>query len=95
MKESGLKNARYELRLTREEKDLIERASRLAGFHTLSSFILSVVKEYAGKIINEKERILASQQDKEIFFEAVFSGNEPNENLKKAAGEYFAKQGEE
>ena len=83
------KQARFELRLTREEKNFFEKASELAGYKTLSSFVISAIREYANKIISEKEKILITQKEKEQFFEAVFSQQQPNEALVNATKKYF------
>ncbi len=37
----------------------------------------------------EKEQILTSEKDKEIFFNAILSNNEPGEKLKKASEKYL------
>ncbi len=92
MKSIEIKQSRFELRLTEEEKSLLEKASQLAGYKTLSSFVVSVIREYATKIIKEKEQILKSQKEKELFFNAIFSDIEPNENLKQASKRYNESQ---
>ena len=92
MKTIGIKQSRFELRLTEEEKSFFEKASQLAGYKTLSSFVISAIREYATKIIKEKEQILKSQKDKELFFDAVFSDIEPNDELKIAAKRYNEEQ---
>ena len=92
MKTSEIKQSRFELRLSREERLYFEKASQIAGYKTLSSFVVSAVREFASKIIREKERILTSQKDKEIFFNAILSDVEPNEKLKKAARKYLKTQ---
>ncbi len=89
MATSEIKRSRFELRLTEEEKLFFEKASQLAGYKTLSSFVVSAIREYATKIIKEKEQILISQKEKELFFNAIFSDIEPNESLKKASKKYF------
>ncbi len=89
MKTSEIKYSRFELHLTKEDKLFFEKVSQIAGYKTLSSFVLSAVKEFATKIINEKEQILASERDKEIFCKAFFSNIEPNTNLKEASKKYI------
>ncbi|MCF8298419.1 MAG: DUF1778 domain-containing protein [Saprospiraceae bacterium] len=89
MKTAEIKQSRFELRLSLEDKTFFEKASRISGHKTLASFITSIVRERAKKIIKEKEQILLSEKDKEIFFNAVLSNNEPSEKLKKAAEKYL------
>jgi uncharacterized protein (DUF1778 family) len=90
MKTESIKQARFELRLSEQEKVIFEKASKLSGHKTLSSFITSIVRKQARKIIDNHEKILATENDKEIFFNAILANHEPNEKLKKAAQKYLA-----
>ena len=54
MKALEIKQSRFELRLSEEEKLFFEKASQLAGYKTLSSFVISAVREYATKVVKEK-----------------------------------------
>lgn len=89
-KESNTKNARFDTRLPKEQKLLFERAARLGGFRNLTDFVVIAVQEKAKKIISERERIIASQKDSEIFFDAVINPKQPNKELVKAANEFKA-----
>jgi len=92
MKTEEIKQSRFELRLSIEDKMFFEKASRISGHKTLTSFVTSIVRERAKKIIKEKEQILSSEKDKEIFFNAIFSNNEPSEKLKKASEKYLKRK---
>ena len=92
MKTLEIKQSRFELRLSTEDKMFFERASRISGHKTLASFITSIVRERAKKILKDKEQILSSEKDKEIFFNAILSNNEPGEKLKKASEKYLKSQ---
>ncbi|MBW6482578.1 MAG: DUF1778 domain-containing protein [Vicingaceae bacterium] len=83
-----IKQARFELRLSENDKEILKKACAISGYSTLASFILSMVKKQADQIINEHERILASAKDRKIFFEAVLSTIPPNEKLKNAVKKY-------
>lgn len=80
--------ARFDARLSFEQKDLFERAAELGGFKNLSDFIISASKKEAEKIIENSEKILASNRDKKIFFNALINPAEPNENLISAKNNY-------
>lgn len=80
--------ARFDTRLSKEQKKLFEYAASLEGFHSLSEFVILTVQEKAKKIIKEHNTLLASQRDKEIFFDALLNPKEPNNNLKAAAKRY-------
>jgi len=80
---------RFDAKLPREQKEIFEYAARLGGFRTLTDFIFSTVQERAKKIIEEHEKIIASEKDKQLFFDAVNNPPEPNEKLMNAAKKYF------
>ncbi len=82
------KNARFDTRLPIEQKILFEKAAQLGGYRNLTDFVVMTVQEKAREIIEEQERIIASEKDAKIFFNAIFSSIEPNNNLKKAANEF-------
>ena len=54
--------------------------------------MVRVVKKEAKKIISNHNRIIASERDREIFFNAVFAHQEPNQNLREAADRYKLKK---
>lgn len=87
-KELNIEKARFDTRLPKEQKAFFERAARLGGFRSLTDFIVLTVQERAKEIILERERILASQKDSEIFFDAITNPSKPNQKLTEAANEY-------
>ena len=89
----NIKQSRFELRLSVEDREFFEAAAKLSGYKTLANFLTSTARERAEKIIEEKQKILASKQDKEIFFEAIVSGGKPNAKLKSAAKTFLDKKG--
>ncbi len=80
--------ARFDTRLSKEQKLFFERAARLGGYRSLTDFVILTVQERANEIIEERERVLVSKKDSEIFFDAVMNPNKPNKNLLDAASEY-------
>lgn len=84
-KELNIKNARFDTRLPKEQKIFFEKAARLGGYRSLTDFVVMAAQEKAKQIITEKERIIASQQDSEVFFNALMNPSAPNEELSKAA----------
>lgn len=89
-KELNTKNARFDTRLPKEQKIFFEKAARLGGYRNLTDFVLMAAQEKAKEIISEKERIIASQKDSEIFFNAIMNSKAPNNKLVKAADEFKA-----
>lgn len=88
IKELNTKNARFDTRLSKEQKAFFEKAARLGGYRNLTDFVVIAVQEKAKEIIAESERILASKKDNEVFFDALANPKPPNEALSKAAKEF-------
>jgi len=80
--------ARFDTRLSKQQKEFFEYAATLGGYRTLSEFILASAQERAKKIIEEHDRIISSMKDQEVFFNQLVNPSEPNENLKSAASRY-------
>lgn len=80
--------ARFDTRLPIEQKQLFEKAAILGGYRNLTDFVIVTVQDKAKKIIEERERIIASQKDKEIFFDSLVNPPMPNNDLISAKEEY-------
>lgn len=85
------KDERIELRVSSTDKKMFRRAQKLSGDKSFSSFIVRVVKQHAEEIVSAKDKIIASDRDRQLFFDAVFRDDEPNQNLLEAAARYKAK----
>lgn len=81
-------NDRIDVRISKEQKELIRYASDLRGFKSLTEFIVFSVNKEANDIINEHNQILKSIEDKKVFLEAIVNPPSPNANLKKAQLNY-------
>jgi uncharacterized protein (DUF1778 family) len=80
--------ARFDTRLPLEQKQLFEKAAKLGGYRNLTDFVIVTVQTKAKEIIEERERIIASQKDKEIFFDSLLNPPKPNKDLLSARDEY-------
>jgi len=80
--------ARFDTRLPLEQKQLFERAALLGGYRNLTDFVIVTVQMKAKEIIEDRERIIASQKDKEIFFDALVNPPKPNSDLLSAKDIY-------
>lgn len=76
--------ARFDTKLPKYQKELFEYAASIGGFRTLTDFVITSAQEKADEIIQKHEQIIASERDRQVFFEAMLNPAEPNENLKKA-----------
>lgn len=80
--------ARFDARLPKEQKELFERAAYLGGYRNLTDFIFKVVQDKAKEIISENEKIIASERDCQIFFDAITNPQKPSETLRRAVKDY-------
>ena len=81
-------HARFDARLPKKQKQFFERAAYLGGYRNLTDFIFRTAQEKAKEIIEEKEQIIASERDGQIFFDAITNSKAPSETLKKAFDNY-------
>jgi hypothetical protein len=88
-----VKDKRIELRLSESEKEIFQKAQELSGEKSLSSFVVRIVKKEAEAIVANRNKVLASERDREIFFNAVFAELEPNQNLREAAKRHQLNKG--
>lgn len=80
--------ARLDIRLSLEQKLLFEKAAYLGGYKNFTDFVILTVQEKAIKIIEESERVVASQRDQEVLFNALMNAPKPNKDLLVAKDEY-------
>lgn len=80
--------ARFDARITKEQKELFEYAASLGGFRTLTEFFVSSAQEKAKKIVEEHNAILSSKKDQKIFFDSMIHPPKANAKLKHAAKRY-------
>lgn len=78
-----LVNDRIDLRISKEQKELLKFACDLSGFKSLSEFIIFCVNKEAYNIIINNEKLLKSLNDKKIFVEAILNPAKANSKLMK------------
>jgi len=82
-------NDRIDVRISREQKELIKLASEILGFKSLSEYVIYCVRTQSDKVIIENNTILKTLEDKKIFVEALLNPPAPNDNLKRAQSNYL------
>lgn len=92
MKAQISKDERMELRISSTDKKIFKRAQKLSGDKSFSSFVIRVVKKEAEAIVSKNDRIIATEKDRQVFFDAVFGNVKPNQNLVEAAKRYKSKK---
>jgi uncharacterized protein (DUF1778 family) len=84
---------RVDLRISADQKRLIERAATLSG-QTLSSFILGTTVERAREIVRESAVIDLSNRDRDRFLKALEDDSaRPNAALRRPARRHKAMLG--
>ena len=81
------KSARLETRVSKEQKDLIERAAAYSG-RTVSDFVVAHVEVAAKKVIEEYERIHLDKEQSRVLVDALLSPKRPNKKLRGALAEH-------
>lgn len=83
-------SSRFDARLPKEQKQFFEKAAYLGGYRNLTDFVILTVQEKAREIIKEKELVIASERDSEVFFDAITNAKKPSKALKNALKDYNA-----
>ncbi len=91
MKAQLNKDERIEIRVSPQDKRIFKKAQQLSGDKTFSSFMVRILKNEAERIVAKNDQIIASERDREVFFDAVFGDTKPNRNLIIAAERYKSK----
>lgn len=81
------KDARLEVRIPQEKKEMLERAVRLTG-RTMSDFVRDSVEKEARRTLKDYELMELSRQDSKVFAEALINPSEPGDKLKEAVRRY-------
>ncbi|WP_282787711.1 DUF1778 domain-containing protein [Flavobacterium columnare] len=83
-----LVNDRIDVRISKEQKELVKYASELRGFKSLSEFVVFCINKESSDIIRDNNIILKTIEDKKIFLDAILNPPKPNAKLKKAQMNY-------
>ena len=80
--------ARFNARLPEAQKAFFEHAANIGGFRSLTDFILQAAQEMADRIVEDHQKLLVSERDRELFFDVLMNPPEPNQKLKEAHQKY-------
>ena len=83
------KSERLEARITREQKQLIQRAADLEG-RSLTDYLVEKIQAAARETVRAHETMTLTLRDSEFFVNALLNPPEPNEALRAAAADYEA-----
>lgn len=93
MSDSKLKGSRIDLRVTQEQKELLERAAALKGV-SLSAYTLFYVLPAAKQEVDSHERLVLSNRDRDLFMSVMENPPQLKGKLKSAIRKYKEKYGE-
>ena len=89
---SSAKDCRIDLRVTQEQKELLERAASLKGI-SLSAYTLFHLLPAAKQDIDVHERLVLSNRDRDLFMSVMENPPELKGKLKSAIHKYREKYG--
>ena len=81
------KSARFEARITAEQKSLFLKAATLTG-RSLTDFVIASAQEAATRAVQQNEAMTLSIRDRKAFVAALLKSPAPGARLRKAAGRY-------
>ena len=84
----SIEKARFDARLPKEQKDFFEYAASIGGYRTVTEFIISSAQKQADEIVENHNKILASNIDRKVFFDTLLNPEKPNDKLKSAMKNY-------
>lgn len=79
---------RIDVRISKQQKELVKYASDLSGFKSLSEFVVYCISKEANNIILENKEVLKTLEDKQVFVNALLHPPAPNAALEKAQQQY-------
>jgi uncharacterized protein (DUF1778 family) len=89
---SRLRGERLEIRVTAEQKELIERAAALQG-RTVTDFVLTSVQDAARRAFEQYRQRALSLRDSEAFIDALLNPRPVNDRLRDTVRRYRARAG--
>ncbi|WP_096198839.1 type II toxin-antitoxin system TacA family antitoxin [Enterobacter hormaechei] len=81
---SALKKQRIDLRLTDDDKSMIEEAAAMTN-QTITQFMVASASERAAEVIEQHRRLILSEESWNIVIDANSNPPAPNDMLKRAA----------
>ena len=81
------KTNRIDLRVSKEQKELLETAASIKGL-SLSSYLLTNCLSIAQADIVEHQKLVLSDRDRDLFLSLVANPPQPNQDLVAAMQEF-------
>lgn len=81
---TALKKQRIDLRLTDDDKSMIEEAAAMTN-QTITQFMVSSASERAAEVIEQHRRLVLNEASWDRVMQAISNPPAPNERLKRTA----------
>jgi len=87
---SQYRDERIDIRVNSESKSLFLKAAELSG-QNLSAFVVDAVRKQAIRVLDEYDKILLNNRDRDTFLNALANPPAPGNALRRAAEKYAVK----
>ena len=81
---TALKKQRIDLRLTDDDKNMIEEAAAMTN-QTITQFMVSSASKRAAEVIEQHRRLVLNEASWDRVIDAISNPPAPNDRLKRAA----------
>lgn len=81
---SAVKKQRIDLRLTDDDKSMIEEAAAISN-QSVSQFMLNSASQRAAEVIEQHRRVILNEESSTRVMDALSNPPSPGEKLKRAA----------
>lgn len=81
---SAVKKQRIDLRLTDDDKSMIEEAAAISN-QSVSQFMLNSASQRAAEVIEQHRRMILTEESRTRVMDALSNPPSPGEKLKRAA----------
>ncbi len=82
--ERATKKTRLDLRITADQKELIEQAAAVNG-SSITSFVVNAAQKEAQNVLRERDTMRLTKRDSEAFVQALLEAPRPILHLREAA----------
>ena len=84
---ASAKDARLDIRMTPDQKGLIERAAAVSGL-SITGFVMSCVEKGTRRALRDYEEMTLTKRESEAFVQALIEPPMPSRRLSEAARRY-------
>lgn len=83
MQKRQVKTARYEIRFTPQQQEMMDKASSILGYKNATDYIRHVMQENATKVIKEQVLLQIAEQDRQRFMEELVTPSAPSQSFNR------------